>query len=317
MNEHTVYVIKVQNENDPSKKGLGEASPLNGLSIDAGPDFENTLSIILKELNAGSSPEFSDLDKFPAIRFGLEAAMADLANGAKGIYFENNFIKGNPIPVNGLVWMSDANTMLRSVEEKVALGYSCIKLKVGALDFDEECRLLERIRKNHNAFKVELRLDANGAFKKDDAQLQLKELARFDVHSIEQPVQVNEHDLMELLCRSSKIPIALDEELIGIDADSEARQLLKKIKPQYIILKPTLLGGFKKSDQWIDIANALNIGWWATSALESNVGLNAIAQWVSTKNIHMHQGLGTGLLYSNNFSSPLYIQDGHLNYKNK
>jgi len=209
--------------------------------------------------------------------------------------------------------MADTETMYREAISKIESGFNCIKLKVGALDFDEECRLLEKIRKKYNAFKTEIRLDANGAFYADDVFEKLNNLKRFDIHSIEQPLKPNHHHLMQEVCAKSKISIALDEELITVNIN-DALNVLKYIKPAFIIIKPTLIGGFNNADAWINAAQQLNIGWWATSALESNIGLNAIAQWVFGKQIKLHQGLGTGSLYTNNIPSPLQVTKGHIVY---
>ena len=183
------------------------------------------------------------------------------------------------------------------------------------MDFDEECRLLESFRKKYSAFKIELRLDANGAFSTDNALEKLKVLARFDIHSIEQPIKAKQQEWMQELCSKTPIPIALDEELIGIDPTIDGEALLKFINPQYIIIKPTLIGGFANANSWINHALKHEIGWWATSALESNIGLNAIAQWCSTKVVKLPQGLGTGYLYTNNINAPLFVQSGYLYYK--
>jgi L-alanine-DL-glutamate epimerase-like enolase superfamily enzyme len=210
--------------------------------------------------------------------------------------------------------MDTKEEMLKQAFEKIESGFNCIKFKVGAIDFDEECRMLEAIRKKYSSFNIEIRLDANGAFKNDEALHQLKELSRFDIHSIEQPIKPKQLDLMQELCKKSTIAIALDEELIGVDVERDGKKLLRYINPQFIILKPTLIGGFSLSEKWIHFATEMNIGWWATSALESNIGLNAIAQWTSSLDTNLPQGLGTGGLYSNNIPSPLVVKNGFLFY---
>jgi L-alanine-DL-glutamate epimerase-like enolase superfamily enzyme len=204
--------------------------------------------------------------------------------------------------------------MLEEANKKVADGFSCIKFKVGAHDFDAECKMLENFRKHHLPSKVQIRLDANGAFEADDAKLKLKALSRFHIHSIEQPIAVNQYEVLEFICKSSEIPIALDEELIGKLPFGETEKWLKQISPSFLILKPTLLGGLNIANGWIQISDKLNINWWATSALESNIGLNAISQWAATKTLKLPQGLGTGLLYENNIPSPLLVKGEHLFY---
>lgn len=295
----------------------GEAAPLPDLSID---DVEN-MSLLLRHLcrawNEGMpvaqlADTFS-LHQYPAVQFALECIELQMHSGTPGLLFTSPFTEHKKgVAVNGLVWMSDAESMYRQAEEKIAAGYRCIKMKIGALDFDEECRLLEKLRKKYNAFQVELRVDANGAFHAEDALMKLKELSRFELHSIEQPVKAGQWDLMAQLCAETPLPIALDEDLIGVRVHDEGETMLKKIKPQYIILKPTLLGGFRASDAWIALAGRHQAGYWVTSALESNIGLNAIAQYAATLPVSMAQGLGTGALYTNNFESRSEIREGQL-----
>lgn len=314
IDRHITYIIKVFNHLTPLTIGYGEAAPLIGLSVDANENFEQQLQHILQRLNQQKSIEPEELNQFPSIKFALETAILDLEQGGKQHLFNSTFTTGKPIWINGLIWMSDIPNMLEEAENKVAKGFSCIKFKVGAHDFDAECRMLESFRKTHLPSKIEIRLDANGAFAKEDALAKLKELKRFSIHSIEQPIAVNQIDWLEKICKESPIAVALDEELIGKTANQESSQWLKTIKPSYLILKPTLLGGLESAEQWIKIAEKNNIGWWATSALESNVGLNAIAQWVAQKPLKMPQGLGTGMLYENNFQSPLLVEGEQLFY---
>ncbi|MBC7381428.1 MAG: o-succinylbenzoate synthase, partial [Bacteroidia bacterium] len=314
---HDAYLIHATNLQKPNHTGWGEASPLKGLSIDATAHFESDLKNILNALNQGESLEDLNLQLLPAIRFALETAMLDMNNGGTMNLFDASFLNNEPIHINGLIWMADSNTMLAEVDKKVTAGFNCLKFKVGAIDFDEECRMLEQVRKKYSAFKITLRLDANGAFKKDEALQQLKELQRFEIHSIEQPIAAGQPEYMQELCRNSKIKIALDEELIGLDPEDSGNVLLSLIKPAFLILKPTLIGGLNKAEKWIVLANRHQINWWATSALESNIGLNAISQWCSTHLLHLPQGLGTGSLYTNNISSPLTIDSGKLYYDNR
>lgn len=294
------------------KQGIGEAAPLKYLSIDDVENYDQVLVDSLEHIQRGVSLDELDLRLFPSIRFGIETALLDWKNGGKMELFDTDFIRGKAIPINGLVWMSDLEAMYTEATEKIEAGFRCIKFKIGAHDFNAECRLLESIRKRYSAFNLEIRLDANGAFLPDDAQEKLKDLSRFEIHSIEQPIAPMQWDDMARLCVESKIDIALDEELIGA---GEKDAMLRHIQPQYIILKPNLIGGMAESDDWIQRARNLNIGWWATSALESNIGLNAISQWVSKYDTSMPQGLGTGSLYSNNISSPLQVVNQSLVYR--
>lgn len=311
---HVTYIIKVYDSLTPHTIGYGEAAPLKGLSVDASDNFELQLQGILQRLNQQEAIEPEELNLYPSIKFGLETALLDLEGGGKQQLFKSPFTAGTPIWINGLVWMSDIPKMLEEAQNKVAKGFSCIKFKVGAHDFDAECRMLETFRKTHLASNIEIRLDANGAFAKEDALVKLKELKRFSVHSIEQPIAVNQTDWLEKICKESPIPVALDEELIGKTPHQESSKWLKSIEPSYLILKPTLLGGLSVAEQWVQLAEKNKIGWWATSALESNIGLNAIAQWVAQKNLKMPQGLGTGMLYENNFQSPLLVEGEQLFY---
>lgn len=310
-----VWIIKLSKADNISVFGAGEISPLKGLSVDDTPRFEDHLLQTINAINNGVHPKEIDTEKSPSIQFGLETALLDLENGGKYHIFNTPFFKGKQkLPINGLVWMADSENMLQQAETKIEAGFSCIKFKIGALDFDEECRMLEKLRKKYSAFKVEIRLDANGAFAADEALEKLNELKRFEVHSIEQPIKQKQWEAMQAICAQTPIDIALDEELVGVNPSSEGQKMLTYIKPQYIIIKPGLLGGFNISEYWISLAQKNNIGWWITSALESNVGLNAITQFTSKYNIKMPQGLGTGQLFANNFDSPLYMENGFISY---
>jgi L-alanine-DL-glutamate epimerase-like enolase superfamily enzyme len=218
------------------------------------------------------------------------------------------------IPINGLIWMGDVEAMMTQLEQKINLGFSCIKIKVGAIDFESECNFLGHIRKLFHSSDLTLRLDANGAFQPEDAIQKLSKLSEYNIHSIEQPITPGQWKEMATLCKTSPIPIALDEELIGIFSKQEKVNLIQEIKPQYIILKPSLVGGWQGADQWVSIAEKHAVDWWATSALESNIGLNAIAQWVSTKQINRPQGLGTGGLFTNNIRTPLYLRGQNMGF---
>jgi o-succinylbenzoate synthase len=298
--------------------GIGECSTIPGLSIDPENEYEQKLIELCEAINQKRQPESVDLSTFPSIAFGLETALLDLKTGGKKQFFNTGFSKGEAgIPINGLVWLGDKAFMQKQIREKIAAGYRCIKLKVGALDFETELEIIADIRAEFPESEIEIRLDANGGFSADDALLKLEKLAKFQIHSIEQPIKQGQLDKMAEICQKSPIPIVLDEELIGIKStDKEA--LIDKIKPAYIILKPSLLGGFKASEEWIQLAEKHNVKWWITSALESNIGLNAIAQWTSTLGSDLPQGLGTGQLYHNNIPSPLEIRNAMLFYeKNK
>lgn len=310
-----VWILTLNTLKQPDIFGVGEISPLKGLSIDDTEDFEDKLEQVVDEINNGEDFRELNIEKLPAIQFGLETALLDLNNGGKRQIFNTPLYKGElKLPINGLVWMASRENMLAQAIAKIEAGFNCVKFKVGALDFDEECRMLEQLRKKYSAFKVEIRLDANGAFLQSEALEKLNELKRFEVHSIEQPIKQKQWDVMEALCAQTPIDIALDEELIGLNPNNEGKKMLKYINPQYIILKPGLLGGFTATEKWIDLAQKSGIGWWVTSALESNIGLNAITQFASKYPIKMPQGLGTGQLYTNNFESPLNMENGFISY---
>jgi len=317
-----VYWIEAKTYEN-GNRGWGEAAPLIGLSPDFSDHFEKDLFDTLQKVQSLAwSAEPSEIlmqvearvsEKFPSIRFAVESALLDLSFGGKKQYFENDFFeKSSPIPINGLIWMGEEDFMKKQIDEKLNQGFDCIKMKIGAIDFEKEIKLLEYIRRKYSHEQVTLRVDANGAFTLDEAYQKLKRLAALDLHSIEQPVKAGQIQEMKELCATSPLPIALDEELIGI---SEKESLLKEIKPQYIILKPSLLGGIKSTQEWIDLAGKQKIGWWMTSALESNIGLNVISQLTSTYKPIIPQGLGTGSLYHNNLNSPLEISSGKIYYK--
>ena len=295
--------------------GIGECSTIPDLSIDLTETYSEKLDELCRLLNEGYDPSTIVLDDFPSIAFGLETALLDLeANGSK-ILFPSAFTEGKTgIPINGLVWMGDKDFMQKQIRDKIAAGYRCIKLKVGAIDFETELEIISGIRNEFSPDDMEIRLDANGGFSPENALERLNKLSNFQIHSIEQPIKQKQFDAMAELCRQSPIPIVLDEELIGVNPQ-EKEEILEQIKPAYIILKPSLIGGFRESEEWIKGAEKLNIGWWITSALEANIGLNAIAQWTFTLNSSLPQGLGTGQLYNNNIPSALHIEKAQLFYK--
>lgn len=313
MHEKKGYFLLLQ---DNDFIGIGECPLLPGLSIDPLPEFKDKLQEVCNLLNGGAKAQEIDLNDFPSIGFGLETALLDLENQGTKKLFSGTFFEGKEgIPINGLVWMEKKAFMEKQIAKKIASGYHCIKLKIGSLDFESELEILANIRKKKPPQELEIRLDANGVFNYKEAMEKLKQLAEFGIHSIEQPIRKGNWSQMASLCANSPIPIALDEELTGIRNKEDKEDLLKDINPAYIILKPSLLGGFSKSQEWINAAKKYHVNWWVTSALESNIGLNAIAQWTSSLKTTLPQGLGTGQLFHNNISSPLVIEDAKLWYK--
>ncbi len=312
--KETWFIIIKHNDN----KGIGECGLFRGLSIDDRPDYENQLKWVCKNIHLGLDNLLNELIEFPSIQFGLETAFKSFKSKNQFELFPSKFTQGKAsIPINGLIWMGSEAFMKQQIQEKIEAGFSCIKLKIGAIDFQTELNLLKSIRKEFSSKDIELRVDANGAFKPENALEKLQRLSEFDLHSIEQPIQQSQIETMARLCKQTPLPIALDEELIGIFSVTKKKELLQTIKPQYIILKPSLVGGFRGSKEWITIAEQQNTKWWITSALESNVGLNAIAQWTFTLQNKMPQGLGTGSLFTNNFKSPLQVKNGKLRYDTK
>ncbi|RYH74690.1 o-succinylbenzoate synthase [Flavobacteriaceae bacterium 144Ye] len=297
------------------QQGIGECGILRGLSADDRPDYEEKLKWTCNNIHLGLEELYSELVEFPSIQFGLEMAFRSLESASSFQLFPSEFTNGtDAISINGLIWMGTEAFMKQQIKEKIEAGFSCIKMKIGAIDFQTEYNLLKSIRKEFSKSDIELRVDANGAFSVDDALDKLNYLSELDLHSIEQPIKQGNWYEMASLCEDTPLPIALDEELIGVFDASEKQKLLQIINPQYIILKPSFIGGFKGSKAWIDLAEERSIGWWITSALESNVGLNAIAQWTYTLQNTMPQGLGTGSLFTNNFDSPLLVKNGKLHF---
>ncbi|PTM06837.1 MAG: o-succinylbenzoate synthase [Bacteroidetes bacterium] len=300
------------------KTGIGECGILRGLSIDDVPEYEDILKWTCLNIQLGLDNLLNELIEFPSIQFGLEIAFKSLESKNRFELFPSKFTQNkDSIPINGLIWMGTPEFMSSQIKEKISKGFSCIKLKIGAIDFDTEISLLKLIRKEFSEADIELRVDANGAFNSSEALEKLKKLSQFRLHSIEQPIKQGQQEDMAKLCEQTPLPIALDEELLGVFNIRDKAKLLQTINPQYIILKPSFVGGFMGTQQWIDLANKQEIGWWITSALESNIGLNAIAQWTYTLKNKMPQGLGTGSLFTNNFDSPLQVKNGTLHYNNK
>lgn len=297
------------------KVGVGECSIIPGLS----PDFidfeqyENEIQSVCLNINHYIENQ-NVLEVFPSILFGLETALLDL-NSANGVFFDTYFTrKERGIPINGLIWMGTKEFMIQQIEDKLKEGFTCLKMKVGAIDFEQELSILKSIRDRFSSSEIELRVDANGAFTPEEALFKLDQLAKFDLHSIEQPIKQGQINQMAELCKKSPLPIALDEELIGIQGFEDKDRILTEINPQFIILKPSLHGGFAGCKEWIQIAEQKLIPWWITSALESNVGLNAIAQFASSFENKLPQGLGTGGLYSDNELTSLKVKNGFLNF---
>ncbi|WP_158838541.1 o-succinylbenzoate synthase [Polaribacter sp. L3A8] len=309
--KETWFIILEEN----GKRGVGETGLFRGLSFDDVASYEEKLIWACNNINKGLIFLLNELRLFPSIQFGLEQAFLSLKSKDSFHLFPSEFTKGNnSIAINGLIWMGEKEFMKKQIKEKLETGFSCIKMKIGAINFDAEIELLTSIRKEFSSNEIELRVDANGAFNPKNALEKLERLSALEIHSIEQPIKQGQIEEMAALCAKTPLPIALDEELIGIFAAEEKKQLLKTIQPQYIILKPSLIGGFAGSLEWIEFAEEINADWWITSALESNIGLNAIAQFTHTLQNNLPQGLGTGGLFTNNFTSPLEVKNGTLHY---
>ncbi len=312
LNQKDTYFLILEKE---GKTGIGECSTIPGLSFDYSDDYENNIKEICSLINESKEVPEEFLKKLPSVKFGFETALLDLENGGRRILFPSGFTDGGmPIPINGLIWMGNEQFMIRQIDEKLNAGFTCLKMKVGAINFEKELSVLKYIRKNFNEYDLSIRLDANGAFSTDEALEKLTRLSEYSIHSIEQPIKPKQYEHMERLCAISPIPIAFDEELIGIHSVHDKTALLREITPAFIVLKPSVLGGLQETMEWIDVARKLNISWWVTSALESNIGLNAIAQWVNTLKPKLVQGLGTGSLYKNNIPSPLHVDKACLFY---
>lgn len=295
-------------DTETGRYGVGECAPLPDLSCDAVPEYEQILSGLCRNVEEKMSIDYEAFRPYPSMLFGVETALLHLHAGSLR-FFQTPFSAGaEGIPINGLIWMGNFDEMYRRIEEKMRLGFRCIKVKIGAIDFDKELELLDHIRQHFSPEEIELRVDANGAFSPEDAPRKLDALNRFHLHSIEQPIRAGQWEAMGRLCETTPFPIALDEELIGVNERQRKIELLETIRPQYIILKPSLHGGIHGAKEWIELAEEREIGSWITSALESNVGLNAIAQWCATLHPSIPQGLGTGLLFTDNINYPLHIE---------
>lgn len=313
---YTTRKIWLVRLSDGEREGVGECAPLPDLSCDAMEDeeYRSILNRVCEEFCERQELDNDSWRQYPSMLFGLETAWLNMTNGDR--LFDTAFSRGEVgIPINGLVWMGSYEEMLKRMEEKLEKGFRCVKLKIGAIDFDQELDLVKRIRERFSHHEVELRLDANGAFKYEEALYKLELLSQYAIHSIEQPIKAGQWAYMAELCRESPLPIALDEELIGVNNPEMKRHMLNIIKPRYIILKPSLHGGMQGCREWIETAKDMGIGSWITSALESNIGLNAIAQFASDvygDHITMPQGLGTGQLFTDNIDMGLEIRGDRL-----
>lgn len=312
LTEKPTCYMRLFDENNPSRYGVGEAAVFPGLSPEADDRFFYKLMELQANVRLGRS---TDLSHFPSLQFGFEQCIRDFTGGCNGIYYPSQFVAGiQSIQINGLVWMGNREEMMERMEKKLEEGFSCIKFKIGAIDWKSEIDMIETVRKRYNRDRVEIRVDANGAFDMDHALPRLKHLADLGVHSIEQPIKAGQPLMMQFLCQVSPLPIALDEELIGKFSMEEKARTLDAIHPRYIVIKPTLTGGYSGAEEWIKLAEERNIGWWITSSLESNIGLNALAQWTATLGNKMPQGLGTGALFTNNLDAPINLEGDKLRY---
>lgn len=306
------YFLKVWDESNPEVYGLGECALFKGLSREDTPLYESKLREMCQNIGLGKS---TDLSEYSSLQFGLETALCDLSNGGRRVVVDTPFVHGETtIPINGLVWMGSFDEMSARIEEKLSAGFTTIKLKIGAIDFESELELIRQLRGRFSSETLTIRVDANGGFSPEEALSKLNRLAAYGIHSCEQPIKPNQWAEMRKICAESPIHIALDEELIGITDPMQMFMLLREIAPQYLIIKPSLMGGFAGAQEWLKMAKMTNTGAWFTSALESNVGLNAIAQVVAKFNPLIPQGLGTGALYTNNIESPLYQKADYLAY---
>lgn len=312
--DHKIWYVVVTSALEPERWGVGECAPLFDLSCDYNDNYEQALNYFCHKLEQDGGLDIEALRPYPSILFGLETALCHLDRGSYQLW-DTSFSKGETgIPINGLIWMGNYDYMLEQLEAKMQQGFRCIKLKIGAINFEEELKLLHFIRQHYSEDQITLRVDANGAFTPSEALEKLKRLSEFGLHSIEQPIRAGQWAEMAKLTKETPLAIALDEEMIGINQPDEKKRMLEIICPQYIVLKPTLHGGISGATEWIALAESMNIGCWITSALESNVGLNAISQWCATFNNPFPQGLGTGALYTNNVEMPLEIKGDCLWY---
>ena len=321
MHHRDIWILELRPSDTSPFIGLGEVAPLPRLSADAIDQIPFFLDKLSQQLLSFELPQNESsiyelarelADSFPSVRFALEMAMLDALKGGQQRWFDNAYTqRKSRIPINGLIWMGSSDVMKKQIDEKIDAGFECIKMKIGAIDFEEELKVLHYIRSKFDGI---LRVDANGAFKTDEVLRKLKTLGEFDLHSIEQPIMPRQIPAMQLVCEKSPVPVALDEELIGPYDDRQKARLLDEILPAHIVLKPSLLGGFQETDTWIKLAEERNIGWWMTPALESNLGLNAIAQFTAQYQPTIHQGLGTGSLFENNLEAKNKVSNGWIEF---
>ncbi len=311
---HDIWLVSISSDENPGRVGVGECAPLPDLSCDASSNYEARLRELLNVLEMTGCLDYNLMKPYPSMLFGIETAMLNLKNGH--ILFDTPFAHGKEgIPINGLVWMGSFEEMSGRLEKKIEEGFKCVKLKIGAIDFESELELVKCIRRRFSKDSIQLRVDANGGFSVEDAPRVLERLARFDIHSIEQPIRQGHWKDMAELCRNTPLPIALDEELIGVNMTDMKEELLDRIRPQYLVLKPSLHGGMKGTEEWVQLAGERNIGSWITSALEGNVGLAAVAQlaaYIYGSGITLAQGLGTGGLYTDNLPAVTEIRGDKL-----
>jgi o-succinylbenzoate synthase len=316
INARTVWYLIAWHTDRPEVRGIGEAALFPGHSKEFPADVKLKLTELCEDTGNWLERCSTDLVDVPAVRFAVEQCLRDLEASGSKVLFPSAFTLGKQgIPINGLVWMGDKSTMQQRMREQIDKGFTTVKMKIGAIDIEDELALLKAVRSEYSAKDINLRVDANGAFDARTAPEVLKRLAVLEVESIEQPVPPGLYEVMEELCASAPLPIALDEDLIGLNTRDAKIDLLNQVKPQYIVIKPSLVGGWAAAEEWISLASARNMGWWITSALESSIGLNAIAQWTGTLGVARAQGLGTGGVYQNNIPSPLIATGGELRYR--
>lgn len=316
INARAVWYLIAWREERAQLKGVGEAALFPGHSKEFPADVKLKLTELCERTDNWAERAMTDLVDVPSVRFAVEQCLRDLEAGGTKTLFPSGFTLGKQgIPINGLVWMGDKRTMKQRIREQIEGGCTTVKMKIGAIGIDDELELLRAVRREYSADDITLRVDANGAFSAQQAPDVLKRLAELQVHSIEQPVAPGLYEVMEELCAITPIPIALDEDLIGLNTRATKVDLLDHVKPQHIVIKPSLVGGWNATREWIELAKARRIGWWITSALESSIGLNAIAQFTATLNATTAQGLGTGKIYANNIPSPLLTERGFLRYR--
>lgn len=314
--ERTVWFLTAWDDQRPEVRGIGEAALFPGHSKEFPADVRTKLLELCANTSNWQQRLQDDLVAVPSVRFAVEQCLKDLAAGGSKVLFPSEFTLGRKgIPINGLVWMGDKATMRERIRAQLDAGNRCVKMKIGTLNMEDELDLLAEVRRSFSAADLSLRVDANGAFTHANVMPVLERLARLQVESIEQPVAPGLYEVMTEVCASAPLPIALDEDLIGLNSPEAKQDLLDHVKPQHIVIKPSLVGGWAAAQEWIVLAGQRGIGWWITSALESSIGLNAIAQWTATLGVEVPQGLGTGQLYTDNIPCPLMVERGQLHYR--